>query len=107
MDLFKGEILGFDSLKALGDQIYGERNPLDRFFTGKPYELTKIDGKYQLKMKLPFIEKQDVALHKIADELVIRVGGFKRHVMLPRQVAALNSLRATLEGQYLLIHFDS
>ena len=107
VDLFKGEILGFDSLKALGDQIYGERNPLDRFFTGKPYELTKIDGKYQLKMKLPFIEKQDVALHKIADELVIRVGGFKRHVMLPRQVAALNSLRATLEGQYLLIHFDS
>ena len=107
VDLFKGEILGFDSLKALGDQIYGERNPLDRFFTGKPYELTKIDGKYQLKMKLPFIEKQDVALHKIADELVIRVGGFKRHVMLPRQVAASNSLWATLEGQYLWIHFDS
>jgi len=28
-------------------------------------------------------------------------------VMLPRQVAALDSLKATLEGQYLLIHFDS
>ena len=107
VNLSTSEVLGFDSLKALGDQIYGERNPLDRFFTGKPYELAKINGKYQLKMKLPFIEKQDVALHKIADELVIRIGGFKRHVMLPRQVAALNSLKATLEGQYLWIHFDA
>ena len=107
VDLFRGEILGFDNLKALGGKIYGKRSPLDRFFNGKPYELTKTDGKYQLKIKLPFIEKQDVALHKIADELIVRVGGFKRHVMLPRQVAALNSLSATLEGQYLWIHFDS
>jgi len=107
VNLFMDEVLGFDNLKTLGDQIYGARNPLDRFFEGKPYELTKVNGKYQLKMKLPFIEKQDVALHKIADELIVRIGGFKRHVMLPRQVAALDSLKATLEGQYLWIYFDS
>ncbi len=107
VNLFRGEVLGYDNLKALGDKIYGSRNPLDRFFMGKPYELTKVEGKYQLKMKLPFIEKRDVALHKIADELIVRIGGFKRSVMLPRQVAALDSLKATLEGQYLLIHFDS
>ena len=107
VNLFQGEVLGFENLKALGDKIYGARNPLDRFFHGKPYELTKVDGKYQLKMKLPFIEKHDVALHKIADELIVRIGGFKRHVMLPRQVAALDSLKATLEGQYLWIDFDS
>jgi arsenite-transporting ATPase len=107
VNLFAGEVLGFDDLKVLGDQIYGARNPLDRFYEGKPYELTKVNGKYQLKMKLPFIEKRDVALHKIADELIVRIGGFKRHVMLPRQVAALDSLKATLEGQYLWIDFDS
>lgn len=106
VNLFKGEILGFDNLKALGDQIYGERNPLDRFFDGTPYEFKKIDGKYQLRMKLPFIDKRDVAMHKIADELIVRIGGFKRSVMLPRQVAALDSLKATLKGQYLLIDFD-
>ena len=107
VSLFTGEILGFDNLKTLGNQIYGTRNPLDRFFKGKPYEFTKCDGTYRLKMKLPFVEKRDVALHKIADELIVRVGGFKRSVMLPRQVAALDSLKATLDGQYLLIDFDS
>ena len=57
-------------------------------------------------MKLPFIDKRDVSMHKIADELIVRIGGFKRSVMLPRQVAALDSLKATLKGQYLLIDFD-
>ncbi len=107
VNLFKGEILGPDNLKALGDQIYGKRNPLDRFFKGKPYEFSKKDGKYRLKMKLPFIEKRDVGLHKIGDELLVRIGGFKRSVMLPRQVAALDALKATLEGHYLRIDFDS
>jgi len=107
VNLFQGEVLGFDHLKILGDQLYGARNPLDRFFDGKPYEFSKVNGKYQLKMKLPFIEKRDVALHKIEDELIVRIGGFKRRVMLPRQVAALDSLKATLEGPYLWIHFDS
>lgn len=106
VDLFNGEILGLESLKILGERIYGSRNPLDRFFDGKPYELLKVRDKYRLNMKLPFIEKKDVALHKIADELVIRVGGFKRHVMLPRQVAAMDTLKATLNGAHLQIDFD-
>ncbi len=107
VNLFQSEVLGFDKLKALGEQIYGSRDPLDRFFDGRPFEFSKTGGKYQLKMKLPFIEKRDVALHKVADELIVRIGAFKRSVILPRQVAAMDSLRATLEGQHLWVHFDS
>ncbi|MCJ7687488.1 MAG: TRC40/GET3/ArsA family transport-energizing ATPase [Desulfobacteraceae bacterium] len=107
VNLFKGEVLGFDSLKALADQIYKERNPLERFFDGEPYSFFKTNGKYQLRVKLPFIGKGDVDLNKISDELIIRVGSFKRHVMLPRQVAASNSVTAKLDGEYLSVHFES
>jgi arsenite-transporting ATPase len=107
VNLFRGEVLGFDSLKALADQIYKDRNPLDRFFDGEPYSFVKTNGKYQLRVKLPFIGKGDVDLNKISDELIIRVGSFKRHVMLPRQVAASNSVKAKLDGEYLSVHFDS
>jgi arsenite-transporting ATPase len=58
--LFKDEILGYESLKAFADQIYGERDPLERFFEGEPYRLTKENGEYRLMMRLPFIMKQDV-----------------------------------------------
>ena len=39
------------------------------------------------------------------EELVIRIGGFKRHIMLPRQVASLNVVKAKLEGAYLNVLF--
>ena len=103
--LFKDEILGYKSLKALADQIYGKKSPLERFFEGEPYSLVKEKGEYQLVMKLPFIMKSDVQLNKISDELVVRVGSFKRHVLLPRHIAALKEVKARLEGQHLFIHF--
>ena len=103
--LFKGEVLGYSSLKVLADQIYMGKDPLDHFFEGEPYNLTKENGEYRLTMKLPFIMKKDVELNKLAEELVVRVGGFKRHFLLPRQVASLNSIKAVLEGQNLCIYF--
>ncbi len=107
VNLFRGEVLGFDSLKALATQIYRDKNPLERFFDGEPYSFVKVNGKYQLRVKLPFIGKGDVELNKISDELIIRVGSFKRHVLLPRQVAASNSVKAKLDGEYLSVHFES
>ena len=103
--LFKDEILGYESLKAFADQIYGEKNPLERFFQGEPYSLIKENGEYLLRMRLPFIMKQDVELNKVADELIVRVGSFKRHLLLPRHVAASKEVKARLEGEYLCIHF--
>ncbi|NNG07304.1 MAG: ArsA family ATPase, partial [Desulfobacteraceae bacterium] len=105
VNLFKDEILGYESLKAFARQIYGKRNPLERFFEGEPYSLTKENGEYQLTMKLPFIRKGDVELNKVSDELIVRVGSFKRHLLLPRHVAAAKEVKARLEGEYLYIHF--
>jgi arsenite-transporting ATPase len=105
VNLFKEEILGYESLKVLADQIYGEKNPLDRFFEGEPFTLVKKKGEYLLEMKLPFIMKDNVQLTKLSDELIVRVGSMSRHMPLPRQVAASKEVRASLEGQYLFIHF--
>jgi len=103
--LFKDEILGYESLKAFADQIYGEKNPLERFFQGEPYSLIKENGEYLLRMRLPFVMKQDVELNKVSDELIVRVGSFKRHLLLPRHVAASKEVKARLEGEHLCIHF--
>ncbi|HDZ89357.1 MAG TPA: ArsA family ATPase [Deltaproteobacteria bacterium] len=107
VNLFRGEVLGMDSLRDLADQIYGERDPLNRFFKGEPYSFVKVNGKYQLRVKLPFIGKGDVELNKVSDELIIRVGSFKRHFVLPRQVAASDSVKARLDGEFLSVHFGS
>lgn len=105
VNLFKDEILGYQRLKDLADQIYRRRNPIKRFFRGEPYKLGKEDGEYMLKLQLPFLTKDNVELNKVSDELIVRVGGFKRHMLLPRQVAASKSIKAKLEGQQLFIYF--
>ena len=105
VNLFKDEVLGYDRLEILAHQIYGGRNPLGRFFKGEPYHLNKDDGEYRLTMKLPFITKQDVEINKFSDELFVRVGGFKKHLLLPRRVSAVKKVKARLEGQYLSIYF--
>ena len=66
--------------------------------------LTK--SKYFLTMNLPFITKRDVELNKFSDELIVRVGSFKKHLLLPRQVAAAKTVKARMEGQELSIRFE-
>ena len=105
VNLFKDEILGYDRLRIFAKEIYGRRNPLGHFFKEDPYSLIKEDGEYRLMMKLPFIMKEDVELNKFSDELIVRVGSFKRSMLLPRQVAACKSVMARLEDQYLCIYF--
>ena len=57
-------------------------------------------------MTLPFVSKDNVEINKISDELIIRIGGFKRHMLLPKQVAASKSVRAKLEGHDLYVYFQ-
>jgi arsenite-transporting ATPase len=105
VNLFKGEVLGYESLKLLAEEVYRNRNPLERFFDGQPYYLAKEDGIYCLKIKLPFAGKENIELNKISDELIVRIGAFKKHVLLPRQVAASKSVTAKMEGEYLSVCF--
>jgi arsenite-transporting ATPase len=104
--LFKSEVLGYERLKLLAAQVYGKRNPLERFFLGEPYQLTKEDGTYCLKIKMPFAGKEHVELNKVSDELIIRMGSFKKHVLLPRHVAASRSVKAKMEKDYLNVCFE-
>ena len=103
--LLKEEVLGYERLKDLADQIYEGQNPLTRFFEGEPYRLIKNSNEYQIMIKLPFIEKKDIELNKSSDELIVRMGNFKRHLLLPRQVAATRSVKAKLTDNYLCIFF--
>ncbi|MGE5838974.1 MAG: ArsA family ATPase [Deltaproteobacteria bacterium] len=106
VNLFRNEVLGHDRLKTLADQIYGQRNPLEIFFIGQPYDLSKKEGVYCLKLKLPFAGKDAVELNKVSDELIVRVGSFKKHILLPRHVAASKSVKARMEDEVLNICFE-
>lgn len=105
-DLFRGEILGIEPLKVLAEQIYKGEDPLSRFYDGETYQISKSNGHYRLQITLPFAAREDVQINKVGEEIIIRIAGFKKHILLPRPVAARDSIRAKLEGKQLNIYFE-
>ncbi len=105
VDLMKNEVLGYKNLRQLGKKIYRDKNPLDVFFKGTPYELRKENGIYCMSINLPFVKKGELNLNRVHDELIVRVGGTKRHFLLPRHLAGIDSITARFEGEKLCIYF--
>ncbi|MBW2038483.1 MAG: ArsA family ATPase [Deltaproteobacteria bacterium] len=103
--LFKDEVVGEKDLKELAHQLYGKRDPTEVFFAESPYKFSKKDGNYYLSIKLPFTTKEDLDLSKSGEELILRIGGVKRHILLPKNIAHLTPLGAKIKGENLTISF--
>jgi arsenite-transporting ATPase len=104
--LFRGEVLGYEQLKRLAEEVYAGKDPLGHFYSGELYRLEKQDGAYRLLLKLPFASKEDIVLNTFAEELSIRLGGYRRLIPLPRSVAGAKSVRAKMDGETLQITFE-
>ena len=70
-----------------------------------PYEYTKNDETYQLRIKLPFVDKQEVDLSRHDQDLIIRIGSFKRHVPMPRSVQNFKTAGAEMTDNQLTVTF--
>ena len=106
VNLFNDQIIGETGLHKLGNILYPEIDPADIFSDKSPYQFRKVDEEYQLVMQLPFLTKQEVNLNKHGDELIVTIGGFKRHVALPRSLANTKATGAKLTEQQLVITFQ-
>jgi arsenite-transporting ATPase len=102
--MFQNEVLGIQRLRMLGRALYANRDPARRFFDEAPYRFRKVNGNYQLRLRLPFVSNEEIDLYKKLDELVIRIGGFKRHVSLPQRMAHCEPLSARMkEGELTVV----
>jgi arsenite/tail-anchored protein-transporting ATPase len=101
--MFRDEVLGVERLKRLGRALYGARDPAKRFFEQAPYSFRKVNGDYHLHLRLPFVSAEHVDLYKKLDELVIRVGGYKRHIALPQRVAHCEPESARVKDGELIV----
>jgi len=105
VDLFRDEVVGFEGLRRLGECVYGDDDPTAVFHTESPYRFAKEEGIYKVFMKLPFVAKEDIELSRSEDQLIVRIGSFKRHVTLPRSMIALEPEGAQFEGNTLCVRF--
>ncbi len=102
---YRTEILGYDRLLELGRELYGADDPTRPFSSRRPIEFLQENGKPQVRVHLPFVQKSEVELTKVGEELIFKVGGVRRNLVLPRTYVSLRPRRARLEGDYLVITF--
>lgn len=104
-DLFSQEIVGKELLFEMAKKVYGEKDPTQLFFTQKPITIEKTDGGFDLFLHLPFVEKKDLNLSQKGEELFIRVGRYKRNILLPQALLNYSIRGAKFERKKLKIYF--
>ena len=102
--LFAHEVLGQSRLQDVAKVLYAEgEDPAAVTQTERPYVFGKRNGAYEVRLLLPFATKGEIGLFKKGDELVVEVGTLRRHIGLPRSMAALVPARARLENRVLTV----
>jgi arsenite-transporting ATPase len=102
--LFTNEVLGRERLEHLAGVLYGEgEDPSRPDKLERPYSFKKVNGRYEVRLQLPFTSKAEVGLFKKGDELVVEIGSLRRHIGLPTSMAALSPTRARLENRILTV----
>jgi arsenite/tail-anchored protein-transporting ATPase len=102
---FDREVQGAEMLDRLGDALFAERDAAAVLHDRVTQELSLHDGGAELRLDLPFAGKGDVSLKKIGLELVVRVDGHKRTIMLPGAMAAYRPSSASLSDGSLVVGF--
>ena len=97
---------GLETLRKLAGELYGDKNPAEKMFDGKTHQIvTDVDGNTVLIVPLPFANKDDLDLYRSRDELTLRVGPYRRNIVLPYALWDLEIGDAKFEQSSLRIHF--
>jgi arsenite/tail-anchored protein-transporting ATPase len=103
--LFDQEMVGLDLLGHMGSEVYGEREATDVLHRDEPIRVRKRGTSYVLSMRLPFTDRADLDVFRKADELHLRVGSYKRNLMLPHTLQRLDVQEANLVDDRLEVRF--
>ena len=104
--LFGEEVGGIETLRRLAEALYGDRSPAEQLFEGQTHRIESDEnGGYRLIVPLPFATKQDLDLYRSRDELTLRVGPYRRNIVLPYALWNLEIADARFEESSLRIRF--
>jgi arsenite/tail-anchored protein-transporting ATPase len=101
--LFDREMYGIEALNALAEDVFDGIDPLALLFRGATHEMVRNGSGYDVILNLPLAEKKSVDLSKRGAELFVRVGGYKRNILLPDSMARFHAAGASIEEGRLTV----
>jgi arsenite-transporting ATPase len=106
--LAETEVVGLDRLRDLGDVVYGDLDAAAVLHEGELLEVeSHPDGTATLVLPLPFASRDDLDLGRSGDELLVRVGAYRRVVLLPDSLRRRKVEAAALRDDSLRVSFSA
>jgi arsenite-transporting ATPase len=105
LPLMKQEVVGMNMLRQTAKELYSDRDPTQMFYVGKAQNFEKVDGQYLLSFAFPYTSKDEIDLTRNGDELIIKVGTYRRNIILPRSIMNLTVESARFEDRKLVVRF--
>jgi arsenite-transporting ATPase len=103
--LFDREMVGIPLLVEMGDEVYGDQDATDILYRDEPIKVRKRGTGYVMSMRLPFVSRDEMDIHRRGEELFVRVGSYKRNLLLPQTLKRMVVREANFAGDHLEILF--
>jgi arsenite/tail-anchored protein-transporting ATPase len=104
---FPEEVRGPEMLDRLGDAVFGNGDAAAILHTGAAERLEVSEDAARLHLPLPLAQRGDVSLRQIGGELVVRVDGYKRTLLLPPALRGWSASSAALSDGALTVELEA
>ena len=104
--LFEQELVGTELLERMGEEVYGSQDATAILHRDQPIRVRKRGEWYVLTMHLPFATRGELDIHRKGDELYVRVGTYKRNLVLPHALQRLDIKQARFVEDGLEVRFS-
>jgi arsenite-transporting ATPase len=99
------ELVGVERLRGFAAGLYGDEDPAAVRHQGEPMKVTRRNGKHVLSLALPFADRDELELGRRGEELLVRVGPYRRAVLLPDSLRGRPVEGAKLRAGTLAVTF--
>ena len=104
------ELRGFEMLVKNGELLFGKEDPGNIYYQGKAFKFLTEGSSLQMKVKVPFTEKDNFDLERYGDQLTIKVrspvGYIVNIIPLPSVTLSMKLTKAKLQGDELNVMFE-
>lgn len=82
-ELASSELVGIDALRDFGDALWRERDAHLPQHEGPAMQVRRDGDAWVLSLPLPQVDRHELDLGRVGDELLVRVGPYRRSIALP------------------------
>jgi len=106
LPMFQEEVCGLARLESFSKELFGDEDGSRVMVDAPAMGFQKLSNdEYRLNIAMRFAPKEQISVLRQNEDLIIRIGTFKRHVLLPRAIQGLDTAGAAMDGEQLVVKF--